>query len=215
MWGLFSLIKNMKNVLFNIKSVIAGSSKAVAGAGSGAGAGAETFWKSEPERKKLFRLNNTGVQGIYLYITPGGEGRFVLRKSVLLIRLSTGDICLSFFYFYLYGPEHDGVVRTIAHAQVTRRPVCRPRAPSSPFTTKSWSKETLHWKLLACKDGQVCMGKGNISCHGGGGAPVITHPPTSVSDPEPHSICVPGPHSEFWVLKKISLECHNLLWLTS
>jgi hypothetical protein len=35
----------MKNVLFNIKSVIKGSSKAVAGAGSGAGAGAgaETF----------------------------------------------------------------------------------------------------------------------------------------------------------------------------
>jgi hypothetical protein len=29
----------MKNVLFNIKSVITGSSKAVAGAGSGAGAG--------------------------------------------------------------------------------------------------------------------------------------------------------------------------------
>jgi hypothetical protein len=35
----------MKNVLFIIKSVITGSSKAVAGAGtgSGAGAGAETF----------------------------------------------------------------------------------------------------------------------------------------------------------------------------
>jgi hypothetical protein len=35
----------MKNVLFNIKSVKTGSSKAVAGAGSraGAGAGAETF----------------------------------------------------------------------------------------------------------------------------------------------------------------------------
>ncbi len=41
----------MKNVLFNIKSVITGSSKAVAGAG--AGAGAETFWKSELERKKI------------------------------------------------------------------------------------------------------------------------------------------------------------------
>jgi hypothetical protein len=39
----------MKNVLFNIKSVITGSSKAVAGAGSGA----ETFWKSEPEREKI------------------------------------------------------------------------------------------------------------------------------------------------------------------
>jgi hypothetical protein len=31
----------MKNVLFKIKSVITGSSKAVAGAGFGAGAGAE------------------------------------------------------------------------------------------------------------------------------------------------------------------------------
>jgi hypothetical protein len=40
--GRFSFIKNMKNVLFNIKSVKTGSSKAVAGAraGSGAGAGA-------------------------------------------------------------------------------------------------------------------------------------------------------------------------------
>jgi hypothetical protein len=33
----------MKNVLFNIKSVITGSSKAVAVAGAGSGAGAETF----------------------------------------------------------------------------------------------------------------------------------------------------------------------------
>jgi hypothetical protein len=43
----------MKNVLFNIKSVITGSSKAVARAGSGAGA--ETFLMSEPEpeRKKI------------------------------------------------------------------------------------------------------------------------------------------------------------------
>ncbi len=32
--GRLSFIKNMKNVLFNIKSVITGSSKAVAGAGS-------------------------------------------------------------------------------------------------------------------------------------------------------------------------------------
>jgi hypothetical protein len=46
-----SFIINMKNVLFNIKSVTTGSSKAVAGAG--VGAGAETFWKSEPERKKI------------------------------------------------------------------------------------------------------------------------------------------------------------------
>jgi hypothetical protein len=47
----FSFIKNMKNVLFNIKSVITGSSKAVAGAGSGA----KTFWKSEPgpEQKQI------------------------------------------------------------------------------------------------------------------------------------------------------------------
>jgi hypothetical protein len=33
----------MKNVLFNIKSVITGGSKVVAGAGARAGAGAETF----------------------------------------------------------------------------------------------------------------------------------------------------------------------------
>ncbi len=33
----------MKNILFNIKSVETGSSKAVAGAGAGAGAGAKTF----------------------------------------------------------------------------------------------------------------------------------------------------------------------------
>jgi hypothetical protein len=35
----------MKNVLFNIKSVITGSSKAVVG--SGAGAGAETLWSGK------------------------------------------------------------------------------------------------------------------------------------------------------------------------
>jgi hypothetical protein len=37
--GRYSFTKNMKNVLFNIKSVITGSSKAIAGAGAGAGAG--------------------------------------------------------------------------------------------------------------------------------------------------------------------------------
>jgi hypothetical protein len=37
----------MKNLLFNIKSVITGSFKAIARAG------AETFWKSEPERKRI------------------------------------------------------------------------------------------------------------------------------------------------------------------
>ncbi len=47
----YSVIKNIKNVLFNITSVITGSSKVIAGAG--AGAGAVTFWKSEPERKQI------------------------------------------------------------------------------------------------------------------------------------------------------------------
>ncbi len=51
----------MKNVLFNIKSVITGSSKAVAGAG------AETFWKSEPEpeRKKIVSAPQHWVQHHY------------------------------------------------------------------------------------------------------------------------------------------------------
>jgi hypothetical protein len=40
----------MKNPLFNMKSVIKGSYKAIAGAG--AGAGAKTFGKSEPEPKQ-------------------------------------------------------------------------------------------------------------------------------------------------------------------
>ncbi len=44
------LHENMKSVLFNIKSVITGTFKAVAGAE--AGAGAETFWKSEPEPER-------------------------------------------------------------------------------------------------------------------------------------------------------------------
>jgi hypothetical protein len=39
----------MKNPLFNMKSVITGSYKAIARAG----AGAETFLKSEPERKQI------------------------------------------------------------------------------------------------------------------------------------------------------------------
>jgi hypothetical protein len=38
--GCYSFIKNMKNQLFNMKSVIKGSYKANVGAGSGAGAGA-------------------------------------------------------------------------------------------------------------------------------------------------------------------------------
>ncbi len=36
-------MKNIKNVLFNIKSVITGNSKAIAGAGASSGARAETF----------------------------------------------------------------------------------------------------------------------------------------------------------------------------
>jgi hypothetical protein len=40
----------MKNPLLKMKSVIKGRYKAIVGAG--AGAGAETFYKSEPERKQ-------------------------------------------------------------------------------------------------------------------------------------------------------------------
>ncbi len=47
----------MKNLLFHLKAVKTGTLKAQvgagAGSGAGAGAGAETFWKSEPERKKI------------------------------------------------------------------------------------------------------------------------------------------------------------------
>jgi hypothetical protein len=37
----------MKNLLFHLKAVKTGTLKALVGAG------AETFWKSEPERKKI------------------------------------------------------------------------------------------------------------------------------------------------------------------
>ncbi len=47
-----------------MKSVIKGSYKANVGAGAGSGAGAETFWKSEPERKKKVRLHNTARDNI-------------------------------------------------------------------------------------------------------------------------------------------------------
>ncbi len=68
----YSLQKVMKNLLYHLKAVKAGTQKASVGAssraGAGAGAGAETFWKSKPEleRKQIV----SALQHWYSQLSP-------------------------------------------------------------------------------------------------------------------------------------------------